>query len=97
MSDRGVRSSSARSGQLCQFESARLGLTTYDLQLRKVITSSSELRFRCSWTLWKAHLFKNPFICLRRIVGIRLRCQTELGQVRSARPVQVSLSGFDYV
>ena len=30
-------------------------LTLYDLQLRKVITPSSELRFECSWTLWKAH------------------------------------------
>ena len=31
------------------------GLTTHDLQLRKVISPSSELRFGCSWTLWKAH------------------------------------------
>ena len=31
------------------------GLTTHDLQLRKVITPSSELRFGCSWTLWKSH------------------------------------------
>ena len=31
------------------------GLTTYAFQLRKVITSSPELRFGCSWTLWKAH------------------------------------------
>ena len=38
-----------------QVRSARLGLTTCDLQLRKVITSSSELRFGCSYTLWKAH------------------------------------------
>ena len=30
-------------------------LPTYDLQLRKVISSSSELRFGCSWTLWKSH------------------------------------------
>ena len=49
MSDRGVRPSLPRSGQLNQ--SARLGVTTYDLQLRKVITPSSELRFECSWTL----------------------------------------------
>ena len=39
----------------CQAElglvrSALLGLTTYDLQLQKVITSSFELRFGCSWT-----------------------------------------------
>ena len=46
MSDLGVRPSLPRSGQLNQ--SARLGVTTYDLQLRKVITHSSELRFRCS-------------------------------------------------
>ena len=25
------------------------------------------------------------------------RCQSEFGQVRSARPVQVSSAGFDYV
>ena len=31
------------------------GLTTHDLQLRKVISSLSELRFGCSCTLWKAH------------------------------------------
>ena len=30
------------------------GLTTRDLQLRKVITTPIELRFRCSWTLWKS-------------------------------------------
>ena len=36
MSDRGVRSSLPRSGQLNQ--SAQLGVTTYDLQLWKVIT-----------------------------------------------------------
>ena len=36
-----------------QVNSSRL--TTYDLKLRKVITSPSELRFGCSWTLWKAH------------------------------------------
>ena len=53
MLDRGVRPSLPRLGQLSQ--SARLGVTTYDLQLRKVITPSSELRFWCSWTLWKSH------------------------------------------
>ena len=53
MSDRGVRPSLPKSGQLSQ--SARLGVTMYDLQLRKVITRSSELRFGCSWNLWKAH------------------------------------------
>ena len=41
--------------ELSQFRSARLGVTTCDLQLRKVITSSSDLRFGCSWTLWKSH------------------------------------------
>ena len=29
--------------------------------------------------------------------GVRPRCQTELSQVRSARPVQVNSSRFDYV
>ena len=55
MSDQGVRPSLSRLGQLSQFRSARLGVTTYDLQLRKVITPSSELCFECSWTLWKDH------------------------------------------
>ena len=55
MSDRGVRPSLLRSGQLRQLRSARLSVTTYDLQLQKVITPSSELRFGCSWTLKKAH------------------------------------------
>ena len=31
------------------------GLTTHDLQLRKVISPSFELRFGCSWTILKAH------------------------------------------
>ena len=30
------------------------GLNTHDLQLRKVISPSFELRFGCYWTLWKA-------------------------------------------
>ena len=55
MSDLGFRSILLRSGQLRQLGSARLGVTTYDLQLRKVITPSSEIRFGCSWTLWKSH------------------------------------------
>ena len=42
----------ARPGQV---SSSVQDLTVYDLQLRKVITPSSELRFGCSWTLWKAH------------------------------------------
>ena len=46
MLDRGVRPSLPRLGQLSQ--SARLGVTSYDLQLRKVITPLSELRFGCS-------------------------------------------------
>ena len=44
-----------RSGQLGQFRSARLGVTRCDLQLQKVITPSSELRFECSLTLLKDH------------------------------------------
>ena len=30
-------------------------LTAYDLQLRKVITPSSEVRFGYSWTIWNAY------------------------------------------
>ena len=37
-----------RLGKLGQFRSTRLGVTICDLQLRKVITPSSELRFGCS-------------------------------------------------
>ena len=48
MSYRGVKMSLPRLGQLSQFKSARLGVTTYDLQLWKVITHLSELRFGCS-------------------------------------------------
>ena len=47
--------SSERAGHLGYVRSARLGLTTYDLKFRKVITPSSEFRFRCSLTIWKAH------------------------------------------
>ena len=42
----------ARPGQV---SSSVQDLTVYDLQLRKVITPSSELRLGCSLTLWKAH------------------------------------------
>ena len=51
MSDKAVRPSLPMSGQLNQFRSARLGVTTYDLQLRKVINPP----FRVFLTLWKAH------------------------------------------
>ena len=51
MSDQGVKPRLPRSGQLSQFSSARLGVTMYDLQLRKVITPSSELCFGFSLTL----------------------------------------------
>ena len=53
MSELGFKPSLPRSGQLSQ--SAWLGVTTYELQLRKVITPLFELRFGCSWTLWKVH------------------------------------------
>ena len=53
MLDRDVRLSLQRSGQLSQ--PARLGVTMYVLQLWKVIAPSSELRFECSYTIWKAH------------------------------------------
>ena len=87
---RPVELSSSCRAQLILFRSTRQDLTMYDLQLWKVITSPSELRFGCSWTQWKSHLVKNPFICLKRILDFRSRCQTELTEDRSARPVQVS-------
>ena len=65
----------SRPGQVClSVRVSSSGLTTHDLQLRKVICPSFELRFGCSWTLWKAHFFKNIFICLRRILDVRPRC-----------------------
>ena len=73
MSYRGVRRSLPRSSQLSQFSSARLGVTTYDLQIRKVITPSSGLCFGCSWTLLKAHLVKNSSYAKEDS-----RCQTEV-------------------
>ena len=59
----------ARPGQV-----SSSGLTTKDLQLWKVIYPSFELRFVCSWTLWKANFVKNTFKCLRRILDVRPRC-----------------------
>ena len=45
----------ARRGQVSSSVPVRSsGLTTHDLQLRKVISTSFELRFGCSWSLWKA-------------------------------------------
>ena len=64
----------ARPGQVSSLvQVSSSGLTTNDLQLRKVISPSFELRFYFSWTLWKAHYVKNTFICLRWILDIRLR------------------------
>ena len=58
-----------RSARPVQVSSSRL--TTYDLQLRKVITSLSELQFGCSCTLWKDHGVKNLSIFLRKILDVR--------------------------
>ena len=77
MSDGSVRlSSSLQCSSSVQVSSS--GLTTHDLQLRKVISPSFELRFGCSWTLWKAHGVNNILICLRRMLDVRPRCLTEL-------------------
>ena len=46
----------ARPGQVSSsVQVSSSGLTTHDLQLRKVISPSFEFRFGCSWTLWKSH------------------------------------------
>ena len=46
----------ARPGQVSSsVQVSSSGLTTRDLQLRKVISPLFELRFGCSWTLLKAH------------------------------------------
>ena len=44
-----VRASEGRAARVRQFSQG------YDLQLRKVITLSSEFRYGCPWTSWKAH------------------------------------------
>ena len=50
MLDRGdILNSSVQVSSLVLVSSS--GLTTHDLQLRKVISPSFELRFGCSWTL----------------------------------------------
>ena len=65
----------ARPGQVSSsVQVSSSGLTTHDLQLRKVISPSFELRFGCSFTLWKSNLVKNTFICLVRILYVRPRC-----------------------
>ena len=92
MSEQGVRMSLPRSGQLSQ--SAWLGVTTYDLQLRKVITSSFELRLVLLDSM-EIPLSQEYIHVLRRIEYVRLRCQTEFTEVRSAQ--SVSLAGGDYV
>ena len=46
----------ARPGQVSSsVQVSSSGLTTHDLQLRKVISPSFELRIGCYWTLWKSH------------------------------------------
>ena len=94
MSYQGVRPSLSRSGQLSQFRSARLGVTMYDLQLRKVITPSSELRFGCSWTQDSMESpLSQEFIHLPEEDR---RCHTEVsdrvyrGQVRSVNSGQLN-------
>ena len=63
----------ARPGHLGQFRSARLGLTTYDLQLWKVITPSSELRFGCLDSM------ESPFSQESIYIPVEdSRCQTEV-------------------
>ena len=65
----------ARPGQVSSsIRVSSSGLTTNDLKLRKVISPSFELRYGCSWTLWKARGVKNKFICLMRILDVRPRC-----------------------
>ena len=52
------------------------------LKLRIGITSSSELRFGCSWTLWKAHVVKN----------LAISHSVEIGAHICAEKLSVSLS-----
>ena len=84
----------ARPGQVSSsVQVISFGLTTHDLKLWKVISPLFELRIGCSCTLWKAHLVKNTFICMRRILDIRTRCYIVLVQVRSARKLRSARLG----
>ena len=76
--------------EFTEVRSAHLGVTTYDLQLRKVITPSSELRFGCSWTL-EIPLSQESI----HMPEEDSRCQTKVSD-RVYRG-QVSSFGCDYV
>ena len=81
-----------RSGPLGQFRSARLGVTTYDLKLWKVITPLSELHFGCSFDSMESPLSQNDVTIfnftirtsLDKVIVLLLR-SGQLGQFRSAR------------
>ena len=84
-----------RKGDVKQGRKGRAGwvscLFVSDLQLRMVITSSSELRFGCSWTLWKSHLVNIPAICLWRTVGTEAGWKGDVGQGGPDRAGRVRL------
>ena len=63
-----------------------------DLQLRKIITSSSELRFGYSWTLWKSHLVKIPSIFFLMAVGAGACRIGQVGKDRSGRSAREGLA-----
>ena len=91
MSYRGVRlSSSLQFSSSVQVSSSEL--TTHDLQLRKVISPSFELRLGCSWTLWKAHGVKNILVdCLIRFAFILV-----LEIMKNSRHCMVSIVIYAY-
>ena len=68
-------------------------MTTYDLQLRKVITPSPELHLDSMESPLSQEFIHMP----EEIAGVRPRCQAEFTEVRSAQLVQVSSAGCDYV
>ena len=91
MSDQGVRlSSSLQCSSSVQVSSSRL--TTHDLQLRKVISPSFELRLGCSWTLWKAHGVKNTLI--DRLIRLELILVPEI--MKNSRHCMVSIVIYAY-
>ena len=54
--------------QVCRWDTVVIFLIVC-LQLRTTISFASELRFGCSWTLWKAHKVKILSMYLWKAVG----------------------------
>ena len=79
--------------ELGQFLSARLGVTTYDLQLSEDHNSFVRTLLRVFLDSMESPLSQESIHMLEK----DSRYQTEFAKVRSAKSVQVSSAGCDYV